>query len=461
MKDIKEILGFFKNTQGDPLILKPGEIEIFKTIVQRKYKRNAIRCYTRYGKSMTVALGALVRAILYSETWVIIAPTKDKTNVIMRQIITHLFDHPFFYSQLEIDQSLERLKRERRKDHLTFRRGGQIFTLTANASNQRKIGGALLGEGSANVIQDEAPLIPDRTNAFVMRMLHDSSDNFLVKIGNAFENNHFKRACNSEKYHQVVVDCYQGVEESKDLPYSEGKFTEEMIEEGREQPFFEELYECKFPDISMANDRGYRALVTTSEILASFDRFDKLEEKDYRGEAKIGLDPARGGDYSAYWVRYDNCAWRLQRNRSSDLMTQVPIMEDYYEEFTKDGVKPREFVDTIGVGSGIADRLREKDIPVIDVVAGATPEDKEKFKNVKAENYWLLAKWIKGGGAIKRDDDFLKQMEEIRYKEDSERKVKIEPKEDYVKRMTHSPDDAEALMLTFTPIEPIPEFVLI
>ena len=215
MQNVNEILKLFKNSKGDQLILKPGQLEIFNTIVGRLHKRNAIRCYTRYGKSMTVALGALVRAILFPESWIIIAPTKEKTNVIMKQIITHLFDHPFFYSQLEVgDIPLERLKRERRKDHLTFRRGGQIFTLTADATNQRRIGGALLGEKSANVIQDEAPLIPDKANSFVMRMLHDSSDNFLVKIGNAFNNNHFKKACNSEKYNQLVVDCYKGLKES-------------------------------------------------------------------------------------------------------------------------------------------------------------------------------------------------------------------------------------------------------
>jgi len=458
-KQIYNITKFFKNSNEEPLQLKPGQLEIFETIVTRKYKRNAIRCYTRYGKSMTVALGALVRAILFPETWVIIAPTKEKTNVIMRQIITHLFDHPFFYSQLEIDQPLERLKRERRKDHLTFRRGGQIFTLTADATNQKKIGGALLGEGSANVIQDEAPLISDKTNSFVMRMLHDSSDNFLVKIGNAFENNHFKKACNSDKYNKVVIDCYQGIEESKDLPYSEGKLNQEMIDEAREQPFFEELYECKFPDISMANDRGYRALLTTNEILASFDRFDKGVEP--KGIARVGLDPARGGDFNSYWVRYDNCMWKLERNKDKDLMSQVPKVEDYYKDFSTKEYKAQVFIDPVGVGAGVADRCRERDIPAVDVVAGGKAMESDRFKNVKAENYWSLAQWVKNGGAIKRDDDLLTQLEEIRYKEDSERKVKIEPKEDYVKRMSRSPDDAEACMLTFNPVEPEPDFILI
>ena len=48
------------------------------------------------------------------------------------------------------------------------------------------------------------------------------------------------------------------------------------------------------------------------------------------------------------------------------------------------------------------------------------------------------------------DDPILKrELSEIRYKYSSERKIKIEPKEEMKKRLGYSPDRADALALAF------------
>ena len=74
---------------------------------------------------MTVALAVLLRAVTMPEKWLIVAPSEKKAKIIMGYIIEHTFDSPLFYKQLEIDTSLERVKRERSKNRLTFKGGGK------------------------------------------------------------------------------------------------------------------------------------------------------------------------------------------------------------------------------------------------------------------------------------------------------------------------------------------------
>jgi hypothetical protein len=51
--------------------------------------------------------------------------------------------------------------------------------------------------------------------------------------------------------------------------------------------------------------------------------------------------------------------------------------------------------------------------------------------------------------SIPNDPELKKQLEEIRYKYSSERKIKIEAKEEMKKRLGVSPDKADALGLAF------------
>jgi predicted Zn-dependent peptidase len=70
-------------------------------------------------------------------------------------------EKPIFYRKKQIErqhekeqmEKNERLKRERSKDRLTFRRGGEVNVLTADVKNSKRIG-ALLGQGSPNLAKE-------------------------------------------------------------------------------------------------------------------------------------------------------------------------------------------------------------------------------------------------------------------------------------------------------------------
>lgn len=441
----------FKTRSKQPIVLKTGQLDIYNTIVKKTHNRVSALCHTRYGKSLSVALGVIVRATTFPEKWVIIAPTTEKTDIIMSEIRNHLFDHRFFYTQLP-ERTFQYLKEKKTQSHLTFKSGGEIFCLTANANNQRAIGRTLLGEGAGNIIEDEAPLINDKIQSFIMRMLADSSDNFLFKIGNALENNHFKRSISDKKYKSIIVDCYKGIEESKKLPYDEAKLTPEFLEEIKEEPFFEQLWECKFPETVLTDEKGWTSIISESELKECFNR-----PKDTSGEPKLGVDVGRGGDFTVFVIRWDKYAKVLERNKDRDLMGQVSRIEKYIKDLN---IKANNvFIDDIGIGGGISDRCREKDLQITPVVAGSKAQDDAKFKNVKAENYWNASLWLKHN-ALEEDKGFY-QLVEIRHKEDSEKKLKIQPKDEYRNKFNSSPDTAEALMLTFSQPTPEPDLYII
>ena len=105
------------------------------------------------------------------------------------------------------------------------------------------------------------------------------------------------------------------------------------------------------------------------------------------------------------------------------------------------------FIDVIGIGAGVYDRLKEQGWKTNAVNVAESPKDKENYINLRAELYADKVKeWIKTGDLP--DDDFY-ELANIKYKFNSTGKLQIESKEDMKKRGLESPDIADALMLTF------------
>jgi len=264
-------------------------------------------------------------------------------------------------------------------------------------------------------------------------MVGGHKDNFLLEIGNPFKRNHFLRSWQSDRYHKIKIDWRQGVEE--------GRFSGEFIEEMRKEAFFKILYECEFPEAVEVDESGWMSLLTDKQVENAL-----VKTVEPQGKKRLGVDIARGGNYNIFVLRQSNYAKILEKNRDPDLMATVGKIKRIMKD---EGIEAKNvFLDDVGIGGGVTDRLKEQDIRINAVKGGAKAKDSEKFTNTRAEAYWELRKWIKEGGALERDEAFY-QLTEIRYKEDSSGKLKIEPKEEILTRGIESPDVADALMLTF------------
>jgi len=435
----------FRGEDGEAIIFTPGQLQILDILLNRQSpdgkKRIHIMTPTRYGKSATVAAGVVVRASTKQEKWAIVAGSKDKAQIIMDYAINYCLDDPLIQTQLAIEGSLEKLRRERSRDRLTFLRGGEIRVFSADSRNRQELGNALMGFGSSSILLDEAALIDDDIYAKIMRMLGDSKDNFLVKIGNPFRRNHFLKSYQSDLYHKILIDWRQAVEE--------GRFTSEFIEEMREQAFFDIFYEVKFPDADSMDESGWIPLLTDIEIERAF-----VEEGQPFGAKRLGVDVASGGrNYSVIVLRSNNLARKLLKNRDSDTMSLTGNVLNFKKDL---GISDADiFIDKVGVGKGAYDRLAEQLSNVVGVNAGEEPSDKSRFANLRAEMYWRTREWIIAGGKLEKDDDWY-QLAQIKYKTDSYGRLKIISKEELLRHGIDSPDVSDSCALTFAKKENYP-----
>lgn len=455
---------FFKDDDGLPFRLTDGQADIFGCIVFKQYRRVQVETTTQYGKSETISMATLLRSQSKREKWTIIAPDQTKADIIMGKAIQHIFDHEIFVDQIILEDipKAEKLKHKRNQERITWKNGGEIKTLTADARNRKRVKESLTGQGGRNIIEDESALMPDDLQAMVMRMLGGHKDSFLMKIGNPFYNNHFERTSKSKRYHRIHIDWRQAV--------AEGRYTMDFIDEMKQEPFFDILYEVKFPPKDEVVTGGYRRLFPDDMIEAALITEEQYQEmlKDdelaitldsgervLKGERRIGNDFAGGGsDRTSAVFRTPAVMRLLYTNKEADTMQQVVKVKDTRNQY--EVASENVANDYGGLGQGISDRLYEIDIYVNKVMFGGKSTEPKKYKNKRAEMYFQFKQWLENGGKIvDTPDGDWSELAAVYYKTDSSSRFQIEPKEDLKKRLKDlnmtitSPDVADAGALTF------------
>ena len=437
----------FQDQAGNPLPWALGQLEIADAILNRSSpdskKRVQVIASTQYGKSIAVAAAVVIRASVLPETWAIVAGTKEKARIIMDYIIQFSLSNPLLRSQLLASESLDRLRMKRSQDRISYQRGGEVRVYSADAGKIAEVSKSLMGFGAQNVIADESALIPDLLQATIMRMLGGHKDNFLMKVGNPFNRNHFLRTWKSPKYHHVFIDYKRAL--------SEGRYTEEFIEEMKEEALFDILYGCQFPDEGMIDRAGWTPLLTDGDV----ERATVGEDEPIFGEIRLGVDVAGGGsNYSVIVLRgYNTARIMYKKNEPDTMLFANKVLELQKARKIADGMI---FVDTVGIGKGLYDRLRHREKGVTHngyrAVSGGAKAKNERFVNLRAENYWRLREWIYQGGKIVAHDDWS-EITQVKWKVDFNDRIKIMSKEEMLKNGIDSPDVADALAMTFTTVE--------
>lgn len=177
-----------------------------------------------------------------------------------------------------------------------------------------------------------------------------------------------------------------------------------------------------------------------------------------------GLDVARGGS--------DRCVFRFRRGvdarsikpvwvpgeQARDSMRLVTLATELLDR-TFDGRKIQMmFIDGTGIGGPIVDRLRQLGrTNVMEVQFGAESPD-PKCANMRAHMWTKLKNWL-SRGAIDEDARLEMDLTGPGYKHDRQDRVVLESKEDMKKRGLDSPDDGDALALTFAAAVQAPVYV--
>ncbi len=160
-----------------------------------------------------------------------------------------------------------------------------------------------------------------------------------------------------------------------------------------------------------------------------------------------GVDVARfGSDRTVICKRRGNVVVELRHWSGEDLMSTVGRI---VHEANAD--KPAEIcVDSIGLGGGVADRLRELGFNVRDVNVSESNAMNQQAYRLRDE-LWLAAKdWLETRAVkIPKDDELRAELIGPTYSFASNGKIKVEGKSEMKKRGMRSPDLADSLCLTF------------
>jgi len=269
-----------------------GQREIMECILRREApdgsgrKRIHVMAHTRYGKSMAVGAAVAVRAAVKKEPWAIIAPTKEQAQIIMDYVIYFAINDPIIRNLLKTDAKIlqeERLTQRRSRDHITFLDGGEVRTFAA---------GTTMGHGAPNLVLDEAGLIDNNTESRIFRMLGDSTDNFIIKIGNPWfsidyksgEPHHFYNSFSDEDYYLIDIPVNRGI--------AEGRVTEGFHKEVQKKANYDVLYLNVFPDTAEADPQGYYPLFGHKLVKEMLVEPHSIPPT---GKPILGADPADGG----------------------------------------------------------------------------------------------------------------------------------------------------------------------
>jgi hypothetical protein len=160
-----------------------------------------------------------------------------------------------------------------------------------------------------------------------------------------------------------------------------------------------------------------------------------------------GLDVARfGTDRSALCKRKGNVVMEVKSWGGLDLMQLVGAVVN--EARTDNPVEI--CVDTIGLGSGVADRLREMGYNVRDVNVAESSAMNPNANKLRDELWLAVKDWLATRTVrIPNDQTLRHELVAPRYNFSSSGKIVVESKDAMKKRGMRSPDLADAVCLTF------------
>lgn len=164
----------------------------------------------------------------------------------------------------------------------------------------------------------------------------------------------------------------------------------------------------------------------------------------------MGIDVARFGDDRTCF------GWRSGRNGRVypiDVFKGLDTMEVVREAAWRiDARKPRVvFIDEIGIGAGVVDRLKQLGYPVIGVNVSRKARRPE-YGNRRIELYGALREWLKDGGGLPADSELREELVSLEFKYVGNKQY-LESKDDAKKRGIRSPDKGDCFALTFS--EPV------
>ena len=296
-------------------------------------------------------------------------------------------------------------------------------------------------------IVDEAKLVNERTFKSISGALTSEGAKLLI-ISTPSENNEgffydiWKQDYDFKKFHTSAFES-PNVKANKIIVPA--LVTNEWVKEckkdwGEESPTYVTKVLGNFP----SNEGTENSLIAYSWVEAAIER--SLEKCK---PVEISCDVARFGTDTTVIMKRDGPVARLiKKINKRDTMEVAGEVKRAYEDLHASCAK----IDTIGIGAGVYDRLKEQQVRVVSCNNSEKPskQNESKFYNLRSEGYWNLRELFKKGLIdIEHNKLLIQELTIIKYFIHSSGKIIIESKDEIKKQLGRSPDYADSLMYLF------------
>ena len=299
------------------------------------------------------------------------------------------------------------------------------------------------------LIMDEASAIPDTIWEVAEGALTDSDTEIIwLAFGNPTRNSgRFKECFAGGRF---AVDWKAAAIDSRSVSITNKKRIDRWIAAyGDDSDWVRIRVKGEFPRT------GLMEFFSASEIEAAMTREVTTSLTD---PLALGVDVARfGGNNSVLFSRKGRDARTIARKifNGIDTVELATKVFDAHQDLHPDGI----FIDGGGVGGGVVDNVRNKQLFCYEVQFGGKDDvggapwgiQGEKYANKRAAMYGACRAWIKGG-AIPNDPELKRAMLAIKYTHNGKDEILLESKEDIMDDPANAGlvlDDLDGLVLTF------------
>lgn len=317
----------------------------------------------------------------------------------------------------------------------------RVDAQTCEERNSESFAGLHAANSTPFYIFDEASAVPEKVYEVSDGGLTDGEPMRFLFGNPTRSSGRFREACFGRLKHRFITRCI-------DSRTVEG--TNKELLKRWEEDFGEDS------DYFRVRARGLPPRAASTQFIDSETIFNATKRtllEDRYQPLVVGVDVARFGD--------DKSVIRARHGRNANLFPKVEMRQRdtvfvarqvvrYCLDIEEQGYKiDAVFVDGDGVGGGVVDMLRAWGLKnVIEVHSGETAENESRYVNKRAEMWGRYRDWLKTA-SIPDDPELVVDSESIEYGLDQKNRIRLEKKEDMKARGLNSPDDADALVITF------------
>lgn len=324
--------------------------------------------------------------------------------------------------------------------HKDYQESWYCSAQTCREENSESFAGQHAANSTSFYIFDEASAVPDKIQEVAKGGMTDGEP-MMFAFGNPTRNTGWFRECFGKLKHRWIA---RQIDSRAVAITNKAELSKDIEDYGYDSDYVKVRIRGVFPSSSSLQ------FIDSDVVEAAIARHPECHLED---PLIMGVDVARFGDDQsiiAFRKGRDATIIDWEKHRKIDTMQLAARVAALYEQYHCDAV----FVDEGGVGGGVIDRLRMLRVPVVGINFGSKPDytyvgnETAKYANKRAEMWGNLKYWLPGG-SIPDDNSLRDGLIAVEYGYNIDNAIQLEKKEDMRKRGLSSPDEADALALTF------------